>query len=335
MWNWLVSGLGCGATLLLFDGSPFYPDGNVIFDYADAHGMTLFGTSSKYIDALKKDGFKPAQTHKLNSIRTLTFTGSPLVHESFDYIYSDIKKDLHLCSLYGGTDIIAASFGIGNLLSPVWRGEVQGPGLGTAIDVFDDDGKTLGAHEQGDIVVKDVFPSMPVEFWKDNGNERYFSAYFDTYPNIWKHGDWVEKTKHNGLIIHGRSDATLNPGGVRIGTAEIYRQVEQIPQVLESIAVGQDWDSDVRVILFVRLREGVVLDDALTKEIKTKIRVGASPRHVPAKVIAVTDIPRTKSGKMVELAVRNIIHNRPVKNVEALANPDALALYSDLPTLQN
>lgn len=334
MWNWLISGLSCGAALLLYDGSPFYPSGEVLWDYAQDYDMTLFGTAAKYVDALKKEGVKPGKTHNLSSLKLLTSTGSPLVHESFDYIYDDIKADLHICALYGGTDIIAASFGIGNPISPVYRGELQGPGLGTDIDVFDDAGQSLPANVQGDIVCKSVFPSMPVKFWNDEDGARYQGAYFDTYDGVWHHGDWVEKTSSHGLIVHGRSDATLNPGGVRIGTAEIYRQVEQIPEVLESIVVGQNWDDDVRVVLFVRLREGVSLSEALIKAIKTKIRTGASPRHMPAKVLAVADIPRTKSGKIVELAVRNVIHDRPVKNVEALANPEALNFYKGLDELK-
>ena len=335
MWNWLVSGLACDASLLLYDGSPFAPDPFVLWDYARDYKMTLFGTAAKYVDAIRKEGLIPDNTHDLSTVRTLTSTGSPLVHESFDYIYGDIKKDIHVCALYGGTDIIAASFGIGNPISPVYRGELQGPGLGTDIDVFDGNGNILGAGEQGDIVCKSPFPSMPVKFWNDDDGARYKGAYFEDNDGVWTHGDWVEKTVHDGLIVHGRSDATLNPGGVRIGTAEIYRQVEQISDVLESIAIGQQWDDDVRIILFVRLREGAVLTDDLIKEIRTKIRVGASPRHMPAKVLAVADIPRTKSNKIVELAVSNIVHGRPVKNVEALANPEALDLYKDLEELQS
>ncbi|MAS87097.1 MAG: acetoacetate--CoA ligase [Micavibrio sp.] len=335
MWNWLISGLACEATLLLYDGSPFYPDGNALFDFAQKYKMSLFGTAAKYVDAVKKAGINPAKTHDLSHLITLTSTGSPLVHESFDYILSDIKKDLHICALYGGTDIIAASFGIGNPISPVYRGELQGPGLGTDIDVFDENGQPAPYNVQGDVVCKSVFPSMPVAFWDDPDGSRYKGAYFEGYDGVWTHGDWAEKTPTHGLIVHGRSDATLNPGGVRIGTAEIYRQVEQIEEVLESIAIGQNWDDDVRVILFVRLREGVTLTEELIKTIRTRIRIGASPRHVPEKVIAVSDIPRTKSNKMVELAVRNVVHGKPVKNVEALANPEALELYKDIPELQS
>lgn len=329
MWNWLAIGLAVEATLLLYDGSPFYPKPDSLFDYADAYDMMMFGTSAKYVDALKKEGCSPAKSHKLEKLKILCSTGSPLMHESFDYIYSDIKSDLHVASIYGGTDILSASFGIGNPISPVYRGELQGPALGMAVDVFSDEGQSLAAGVQGELVCRKVFPSMPVSFWGDEGGKRYKGAYFETYNGVWHHGDWAEKTPHHGLIIHGRSDATLNPQGVRIGTAEIYRQVEQVDQVLESICVGQQWEGDVRVILFVRLKSGVTLDEALIKEIKTRIRKGASPRHVPAKILTVSDIPRTKSGKIVELAVRDVIHGRKVKNVEALANPEALDLYKD------
>lgn len=334
MWNWQVSALASGATLLTYDGSPFYPDGNVLWDYADAEGMTLFGTAAKYIDAIKKAGLEPRKTHKLETIRTLTSTGSPLVHESFDYIYASIKPDLHLASISGGTDIVSC-FLIGNPISPVWRGEMQGAGLGYAMDAFDDDGKPIppGAG-QGELVCKTPFPTMPLGFWKDDEGKKYHAAYFDRFDNIWCHGDWVERTAHNGWIIHGRSDATLKPGGVRIGTAEIYRQVEQVPEVLESIAIGQMWEGDQRIVLFVRLRDGDALSEALEKSIRDVIRRGASPRHVPAKIIAVSDIPRTKSGKITELAVRDVVHGRPVRNVESLANPQALDLYRDLPELQ-
>ena len=335
MWNWLIVGLAAEATLLLFDGSPFYPTPAALFDYADAEGMTLFGTSAKYIDALHKAGTKPIETHKLTTVRTMTSTGSPLVHESFDYVYGSIKKDVHLASISGGTDIVSC-FVIGNPISPVYRGEIQGAGLGYAMDAYSDEGNPIppGAG-QGELVCTRPFPSMPVMFWNDPDGERYKAAYFERFPNIWCHGDWVERTAHKGWIIHGRSDATLNPGGVRIGTAEIYRQVEQVEDVLESIAVGQDWQGDVRIILFVRLRDGVELDDTLVKKIKDRIRSGASPRHVPAKIIKVADIPRTKSGKITELAVRDVITGRKVKNVEALANPQALDLYKDLPDLRS
>ncbi len=335
MWNWLISGLASGATLLLFDGSPFYPDGNVLWQFTAKHKAMLFGTSAKYIDALKINGLNPGQDHDLSSLRVIGSTGSPLVHESFDYVYSHIKKDVHLSSLSGGTDIVSC-FVMGNPLSPVWRGEIQGPGLGLAVDVFDDDGKPIpeGAGS-GELVCTKPFPCMPVMFWNDPDGARYKSAYFERFDNIWCHGDWIERTTHHGLIIHGRSDATLNPGGVRIGTAEIYRQVEQVPDVTESIAVGQDWDGDVRVILFVKLRDGVTLDDVLVEKIKKQIRIGASPRHVPAKILQITDIPRTKSGKITEIAVRDVIMGRKIKNIEALANPEALEQYRDIPALKS
>jgi len=334
MWNWLISGLASGATLLLFDGSPFYPDGNVLWEFTSKHKAMLFGTSAKYIDALKVNGLNPGRDYDLSHLKVVSSTGSPLVHESFDFVYANIKKDVHLASISGGTDIVSC-FVLGNPISPVYRGEIQGPGLGMAVDVFDDDGKPIAAGAgSGELVCTKPFPCMPVMFWNDADGSKYKAAYFERFENIWCHGDWIERTKHNGLIIHGRSDATLNPGGVRIGTAEIYRQVEQVPEVVESIAVGQDWDGDVRIILFVRLKAGVTLDDVLTEKLKRQIRSGASPRHVPAKIIQITDIPRTKSGKITELAVRDVIHGRKIKNIEALANPEALDLYKDLAVLK-
>ncbi len=333
MWNWLVSALASNATLLLYDGSPIEPDGNTLFNLADEEGMTLFGGSAKYIDALAKTGIKPIQTHKLNTIRMITSTGSPLVPESFDYVYSSIKKDVCLASISGGTDIIGC-FALGNPTDAVWRGELQTRSLGMAVHVYNDQGHPV-TQEKGELVCTAPFPSMPICFWNDNNNELYHKAYFNRFPNIWCHGDFVELTEHNGLIIYGRSDAVLNPGGIRIGTAEIYRQVEQIDEILESIAVGQDWEGDVRVILFVKLRPGFSLSEDLKKRIKLEIRENASPRHVPSKIIQVADIPRTRSGKIVELAVREVIHNRMVKNLEALANPEALDLYKDLAELKN
>jgi len=332
MWNWLISGLGSEATLLLYDGSPFHPDGNVLWDYAEQERCTLFGTSAKYIDALKNAGLDPKRTHDLGALRTLTSTGSPLVPEGFDYVYDHVKDDLCLSSIAGGTDIIGCFVG-GNPIGPVWRGEIQKRCLAMAVEVYDPGGRPL-VGEKGELVCTRPFPSMPVSFWNDPDGARYRAAYFETYPNVWHHGDYVELTEHGGVIIYGRSDATLNPGGVRIGTAEIYRQVEQLDAVEEAIAVGQDWDNDVRVVLFVRLKDGVALDDALIKTIRTRIREGCTPRHVPARVVQVADIPRTRSGKIVELAVRDVIHGRPVKNVEALANPEALEQYRDRPELQ-
>ncbi|MEC9267161.1 MAG: acetoacetate--CoA ligase [Pseudomonadota bacterium] len=333
MWNWLVAGLACGSTLMLYDGSPFAPDGNVLFDYARDEKWTIFGTSAKWIDACAKAGLKPIETHDLSTVRVMCSTGSPLVPESFDYVYRDVKKDLQLSSISGGTDILGC-FMLGNPVKPVWRGEIQSPGLGMAVNVFDDDGKPV-VGEQGELVCIRPFPSMPLGFWGDDTGERYHAAYFDKYPNVWTHGDFIAQSEHHGFTVYGRSDATLNPGGVRIGTAEIYRQVESFTEILESIVIGQIWDNDTRVVLFVRMQPGNELSEDLIKAIKTRIRTNCTPRHVPAKVIAVADIPRTRSGKITELAVRDVVHGRPVKNAEALANPEALDLYRDLPELQS
>ncbi|ASY67793.1 acetoacetate--CoA ligase [Sinorhizobium fredii] len=333
MWNWLASGLAVGATLCLYDGSPFYPDGNVLFDFAAAERFAVFGTSAKYIDAVRKGGLTPATTHDLSALRLLTSTGSPLSPEGFSFVYEGIKSDVQLASISGGTDIVSC-FVLGNPLKPVWRGEIQGPGLGLAVDVWNDEGKPVRG-EKGELVCTKAFPSMPVMFWNDPEGTKYRTAYFERFDNIWCHGDFAEWTPHDGIIIHGRSDATLNPGGVRIGTAEIYNQVEQMPEVAEALCIGQDWQDDVRVILFVRLAPGVALTEELSQEIKARIRTGASPRHVPAKIIPVADIPRTKSGKIVELAVRDVVHGRPVKNKEALANPDALDLFAGLDALKS
>jgi acetoacetyl-CoA synthetase len=332
MWNWLVTALASEATLLLYDGSPFHPDGNVLWDFARDERCTLFGTSAKYIDALGKSGLRPKDTHDLSSVRTLTSTGSPLMPEGFDYVYDAVKSDLCLSSISGGTDIVGCFMG-GNPIGPVWRGEIQKRHLGMAVEVFDDNARPV-VGEKGELVCVKPFPSMPVGFWNDPDGARYRAAYFERYPNIWCHGDYVELTEHGGIIVFGRSDAVLNPGGVRIGTAEIYRQVEQLPEVAESIVVGQDWEGDVRVVLFVKTKDGRPLDEALVKRIKQRIREGASPRHVPAKILQVADIPRTKSGKIVELAVREVIHGRPVKNKEALANPEVLAEYAGRKELQ-
>ena len=331
MWNWLVSGLASGATLLLYDGSPFYPDGNVLFDFADAEKMTFFGTSAKFIDSVRKAGLKPIGTHDLSSVRAISSTGSPLSPEDFRFVYDGIKQDVHLASVSGGTDIVSC-FVLGVPIEPVWTGEIQGPGLGLAVDVWDDDGKPV-RQEKGELVCAKAFPAMPIGFWNDPEGKKYKAAYFERFDNVWCHGDFAEWTAHGGLIIHGRSDATLNPGGVRIGTAEIYNQVEQMPEILEALCIGQDFDNDVRVVLFVRLAAGVQLDADLEKRIRSKIRTGASPRHVPAKIVAVSDIPRTKSGKITELAVRDVVHGRAIKNKEALANPEALELFKNLPQL--
>jgi len=326
MWNWLVSGLACEATLLLYDGSPFAPGPEILWDFASAERCTLFGTSAKYIDALKNAGFAPhPERHDLASIRTITSTGSPLVAEGFDYVYDHIKHDVCLSSIAGGTDIVGCFVG-GNPIGAVWRGEIQARLLGMAVEVFDDAGQPVRG-QKGELVCLKPFPSMPVAFWSDPEGARYRAAYFERFPGIWHHGDFVELTEHGGMIIYGRSDATLNPGGVRIGTAEIYRQVEQLDEIEEAIVIGQDWEGDVRVVLFVRLADGALLDDALTQKIRARIRSGCTPRHVPAKILEVADIPRTKSGKIVELAVRDVVHGRPVKNLEALANPEALELF--------
>ncbi len=332
MWNWLASVLACQATLLLYDGSPFHPDGNVVFDLADAEAMTLLGTSAKFIDAVRKAGLEPIKTHALSHLRMIASTGSPLAPEAFDFVYASIKADVHLASIAGGTDIVSCFMG-GNPTAPVWRGEIQTRALAMAVDVFDDDGKPVRG-EKGELVCTAPFPSMPVRFWDDPGDEKYRAAYFERFPGVWCHGDYVELTEHDGLIVYGRSDATLNPGGVRIGTAEIYRQVEDLDWVVESIVIGQEWEGDVRIVLFVVLRQGLTLDDGRIDAIKARIRTNCTPRHVPARIVQVTDIPRTKNDKITELAVRDVVHGRPVKNTDALANPDALELYRDLPELR-
>ena len=331
MWNWLVSGLAVGATVLLYDGSPFHAHQDILWRMAEEEGISIFGTSAKYLSAAEKFDVRPREKHKLEKLRIIASTGSPLLPENSEYVYRDIKSDLCLSSISGGTDIISC-FALGNPLLPVYPGELQCRGLGMAVEIWNADGKPV--HGQpGELVCTRPFPSMPVQFWNDPDGKKYHDAYFDYFPGVWRHGDWAELTAHDGLIIHGRSDATLNPGGVRIGTAEIYRQVEKLPEIVESIAVGQDWQSDVRVILFVRLRDGVALDEALIGRIRKTIRDNTSPRHVPAKVIAVPDIPRTISGKISELAVRNVIHGWPVKNTDALANPQALEHYKNLAEL--
>ncbi|HTS20281.1 MAG TPA: acetoacetate--CoA ligase [Casimicrobiaceae bacterium] len=337
MWNWLASGLASGATLLLYDGSPFVREGRILWELAEAEAMTHLGTSAKYIDALKKTGLVPREDYRLPALRALLSTGSPLAPEGFDYVYECVKDDICLSSISGGTDIIAC-FALGCPTRPVWRGELQCRALGMRVDVFDEDGKSVRGVK-GELVCTAPFPSMPLGFWNDPDGAKYRAAYFERFPGVWCHGDWVELTGHDGMIIYGRSDATLNPGGVRIGTAEIYRQVEQLDEVVESIVIGQDWPpgelSDVRVVLFVRLREGLSLDAALADRIKQRIRANTTPRHVPARIVQVMDIPRTKSGKIVELAVRNVVHGRPVKNVEALANPEALEEFRHRPELES
>jgi acetoacetyl-CoA synthetase len=333
MWNWLVSALASKAALVLYDGSPFYPDGEVLWRYAEDIGLNFFGTSAKYIDAMKNAALKPMGKFDLSALRTIASTGSVLAPESFDYVYENIKQDLCLASVSGGTDIVSC-FVISCPLRPVYRGEVQCRALGLAVDVFDDDGNSL-RKQKGELVCTQTFPCQPAFFWGDEGGEKYHNAYFARFDNVWHHGDYVMLTDHDGVIIYGRSDATLNPGGVRIGTAEIYRHVEQLEEVVEGIVIGQDWQDDVRVVLFVVLQAGIELDDALSDRIRKTVRDKCTPRHVPAKVIQVSEIPRTKSGKIVELAVREVVHDRPVKNLHSLANPEALELYRDLPQLRD
>ena len=332
MWNWLVGSLAVGATILLYDGSPFHPEPSRLFDMAEQERLTVFGTSAKYIAAVEKAGLEPARTHDLTHLRAMLSTGSPLAPESFDFVYRKIKKDLCLSSISGGTDIISC-FALGNPIGPVYRGELQTRGLGMKVEIFNNQGSPVRG-EKGELVCTAPFPSMPVGFWNDPDGKKYRAAYFETFPGVWRHGDYCELTENNGIIIWGRSDAVLNPGGVRIGTAEIYRAVEQLPEILEALAVGQDWNDDVRVVLFVILKPGASLDEALTKAINQQIRTGASPRHVPAKLIQVSDIPRTLNGKIAELAVRDTIHGRAVKNRDALANPEALELFKDVAELQ-
>jgi acetoacetyl-CoA synthetase len=331
MWNWLVSALASGAALVLYNGSPFYPDGNALFDLADATGTTLFGTSPRFIDAVAKAGLSPATSHSLTTVRTITSTGSPLAPESFDFVYERIKGDVHLASITGGTDIVGLFAG-GNPNGAVWRGEIQARALGMKVEVFDEAGQSV-REQKGELVCTLPFPSMPVGFWNDPDERKYRAAYFERFPGVWHHGDYVELTSHDGLIVYGRSDAVLNPGGVRIGTAEIYRQVEQLDEIVESLVIGQQWEGDERVVLFVRLREGLTLDADLEANVRRRIRENSSPRHVPARIVQVTDIPRTKSGKLVELAVRDVVHGREVRNREALANPEALELFKHRPEL--
>ena len=330
MWNWLVSGLLLKSTIYLYDGSPFYPNPEILWDYVSSEKINFMGVSAKYIDALSKEKVNIIEKYNLTDLEIIGSTGSPLIHESFDYIYNNVKKDVLVASLSGGTDIVGCFIG-GNPMSVVRRGEIQGPILGMDVHVYDDNGNSL-KNEKGELVCIQSFPTMPLFFWKDEGNKKYHDAYFDKYPNIWCHGDYILKTENNGFIIFGRSDATLNPGGVRIGTAEIYRQVEQIEEVLEGLVVGQIWQGDTRVVLFVRLNNTDLTKDLIDK-IKSKIRVGASPRHVPAKIIAVNDIPRTKSGKIAELAVRDLIHNKQINNQTALANPECLDEYKNITEL--
>jgi acetoacetyl-CoA synthetase len=332
MWNWLVSALATGATLMLYDGAPFYPRPESLLDKAVEEKVTVFGTSAKYLAGLEKAGVQPRHTHNLAQLRTILSTGSPLAPESFDYVYREFKPDLQLASISGGTDIVSC-FALCNPLLPVYRGELQCRGLGMRVEIFDDQGRSVQGRK-GELVCTAPFPSMPVFFWSDPEGKKYRAAYFERFPGVWAHGDYAELTPRGGLVIYGRSDTVLNPGGIRIGTAEIYRQVEKLPEVEESLAVGQSWQGDVRIILFVKLRESWQLDAALIARIKQALRENVSPHHVPAMVLQVPDMPRTLSGKLVELAVSNVIHKRPVKNLDALANPESLAYFKDHPELE-
>jgi acetoacetyl-CoA synthetase len=335
MWNWLVSSLAVGAAVVLYDGAPLLRRGPILWDMAAEEQITVFGTSAKWLALTQKEGTQPAETHDLHALKAILSTGSPLAAHSFDYVYDAVKRDVRLSSISGGTDIVSC-FALGNPIGPVWRGELQTRGLGMKVEVFDDEGRPL-VGAPGELVCTAPFPSMPVAFWNDPDGRQYRAAYFEKYPNVWRHGDWAELTPRGGMIIYGRSDATLNPAGVRIGTAEIYRQVEQLPEVVESVVIGQDIEgdtgSDVRIVLFVRLAEGLILTEPLKDKIRAQIRTNASPHHVPRKIIQVADIPRTISGKITEIAVRDVVHGRPVKNADALANPQALELFKDLPEL--
>ena len=331
MWNWLVSSLAVGATVVLYEGSPFYPNPKRLFDLIDEIGITVFGVGAKLIEAAHKARLIPMKTHDLSTLRTIATTASPLLPESFDYVYTKIKKDLCLSSISGGSDIVSC-FALGNPILPVYRGELQCMGLGMNVKVFNDEGQSV-TQEKGELVCISPFTAMPIYFWNDPDGKKLHNAYFDKFPNVWAHGDYAEITKHNGMIIYGRSDTTLNPGGLRIGTAEIYRQLDKIDDVIDCMAVAQNWESSERIILFVVLREGISLNDDLRKNIKTMIRHDVSPHHVPAKIIQVPDLPRTINGKIVELAVKKVIHGEPVKNLETLANPETLDYFRDLKEL--
>jgi len=333
MWNWLVSSLTQGASIILYDGSPFFPDETTLFKLVKDENASIWGTSPRYLATIEKAGIRPDEQYDLPNLKTMISTGSPLSIENYQFVYRYIKPDVFLNNISGGTEAIAC-FGIGNPVSPIYAGEMQGLGLGMDVHVFDDEGKSI-TEQEGELVCTKPFPSMPLKFWNDDSNQKYRSTYFEMYPNVWRHGDNASITDNGGLIISGRSDATLKPGGVRIGTAEIYRQVETVEEVQDSLVIGQEWDNDVRIILFVKLNEGVELNEALIQKLRNVIRNNASPRHIPAKIIPVADIPYTVNGKKVELAVKNIIHGKPVQNIDALANPDALELYKNLKELQN
>ena len=333
MWNWLLGALFSEATIILYEGSPFYGGPNKLWDLAEKEKINLFGTSAKYIDAVRKSGYKPNKNNQLKFLKCLCSTGSPLSPESFDFINKFISSEMQIGSISGGTDILSC-FVLNNPLDEVISGEIQCRGLGMAVDVFDEEGNSV-TDTPGELVCTKPFPSMPIMFWNDPDGKKYQEAYFDYYPNVWRHGDWTKLTKRGTLVIFGRSDATLNPGGVRIGTAEIYKVVESFEEILESIVIGQEWEDDIRIVLFVKLKEKVSLDEKLKTEIKNKLRQLVSPRHVPAKIISVADIPRTRSGKITELAVRDVIHGKKIKNIEALSNPEALDLFKDLSELSN
>ena len=333
MWNWLLGALFSEATIILYEGSPFYGGPNKLWDIAEKEKINLFGTSAKYIDAVRKSGYKPNKHNQLKFLKCLCSTGSPLSPESFDFINKFISSEMQIGSISGGTDILSC-FVLNNPLDEVISGEIQCRGLGMAVDVFDEEGNSV-TDTPGELVCTKPFPSMPVMFWNDPDGKKYQEAYFDYYPNVWRHGDWTKLTKRGTLVIFGRSDATLNPGGVRIGTAEIYKVVESFEEILESIVIGQEWEDDIRIVLFVKLKEKASLDEKLKTEIKNKLRQLVSPRHVPAKIISVADIPRTRSGKITELAVRDVIHGKKIKNIEALSNPEALDLFKDLSELNN
>ena len=333
MWNWLVSTLACGANFVMYDGSPTYPTTSRLFEVIEEVGATIFATSAKFVDACKKEGLKPREENDLSKLKTMLTSGSTLVPECYDYLYQDVSKQMRVSSVSGGTDICGC-FVMGSPVLPVRRGEIQCLALGMKVEVFDDNGQPV-KQQKGELVCSNSFPSMPVSFWKDEGDKKYHAAYFEKFPNVWCHGDFAEITEHNGMIIYGRSDTVLNPSGVRIGTAEIYNEVEKIPEILEACVIGQDWENDTRVVLFVRLIEGLELSEGLQQNIRKMIRKNTTSRHVPAKIVAVDDIPKTTNGKIVELAVRNVVHNYPVKNMSALANPEALEIYRQMPELQS
>jgi acetoacetyl-CoA synthetase len=332
MWNWLVSSLAVGATLVLFDGNPFHPDPGVLWKIAQDEKISIFGTSAGYIAALQNAGVTPGKTYDLTPLKAVLSTGSPLSIEGFEYIYREVKADLQLASISGGTDLNGC-FALGNPMGPVYAGELQCRGLAMKVEAFDDNGKSV-INQQGELVCTAPFPSMPIYFWNDPDNQKYHGAYFDVYPNVWRHGDYILITERGGVVIYGRSDATLNPGGVRIGTAEIYRQVDLLEEVEDCVVVGQNWKNDVRVILFVKMAQGYELTDKVINNIKTTIRANASPRHVPAVVVSVPDIPYTHNMKKVELAVNKVIHNQPVLNKDSLKNPESLEYFANLKELQ-